>query len=98
MTQIQNQKGHNPASPNLRTFRLILQLEKTVAPRRGSLLEFLLVFQAIDGPGYLFEPLLSDGSAVDLAFAVVAVFDALQGGLNLLQKRGVLICLFQRQA
>jgi len=29
MTQIQNQKGHNPASPNLRTFRLILQLEKT---------------------------------------------------------------------
>jgi len=31
MTQIQNQKGHNPASPNLRTFRLILQLEKTVS-------------------------------------------------------------------
>jgi hypothetical protein len=29
MTEIQNQKGHNPASPNLRTFRLILQLEKT---------------------------------------------------------------------
>jgi hypothetical protein len=32
MTQIQNQKGHNPASPNLRTFRLILQLEKTEFP------------------------------------------------------------------
>jgi hypothetical protein len=32
MTEIQNQKGHNPASPNLRTFRLILQLEKTPGP------------------------------------------------------------------
>jgi hypothetical protein len=28
MTEIQNQKGHNPASPNLRTFRLIPKLEE----------------------------------------------------------------------
>jgi hypothetical protein len=53
--------------------------------RRGGFLQFLLVFQAIDGPGYLLEALFFDGSAVHPAFAVVAVFDALQGGPNLLQ-------------
>jgi hypothetical protein len=36
MTEIQNQKGHNPASPNLRTFRLILQLEKTECDKSAA--------------------------------------------------------------
>jgi hypothetical protein len=43
-----------------------------------------LVFQALDDQGYLFEPLFFNGSLVRLAFGVAVVFDALQGGTNLL--------------
>ncbi|SEF79992.1 hypothetical protein SAMN05421819_1263 [Bryocella elongata] len=56
------------------------------------------MFQAIDGPRYLLESILSDGCAVDSASTVAAIFEALQGGPNLLQLRGILIRLFQGQA